>query len=148
MKDKTKSSFIDVSPDTRVRMQAVKRHNTNPEIRVRRLLHSLGYRFRLHCKDLPSRPDIVLPRHRKVILVHGCFWHGHEQCRRAKIPINNAETWRLKMASNRLRDIRNADELCKLGWEVLAVWECEVQDQMRLKKRLLDFLQADSTRLR
>ncbi len=105
--------------------------------------NSLGYRFRLHRKDLPGSPDIVFPRHHKIILVHGCFWHGHEQCKRAKRPENNAETWRLKIASNQFRDTRNVNELHALGWGVLVVWECEVQDQMRLTQRVLDFMQSD-----
>nr|WP_284431272.1 very short patch repair endonuclease [Acidovorax sp. SUPP950] len=123
-------------------MQAVQRRNTAPELQVRSVLHALGHRFRLHRKDLPGTPDVVLPRHRKIVLVHGCFWHGHEQCRRAKVPVNNAETWRAKIEVNRARDVRNVAALRALGWDVLVVWECEVRDQMQLARRLREFLSA------
>lgn len=135
-----KPSFVDVSPATRHRMQAVRRYDTAPEMQVRRLLHAMGYRFRLHRKDLPGSPDIVLPRHRKIVLVHGCFWHGHEQCKRAKRPTKNIETWRVKIEANRIRDAKNVVALRELGWDVLIVWECEVRDQARLASRLRGFL--------
>jgi DNA mismatch endonuclease, patch repair protein len=123
-------------------MQAVRRHDTAPEMTVRHLLHAMGYRFRLHRKDLPGTPDIVLPRYRTIVLVHGCFWHGHEQCRRAKAPLNNAETWRAKIEANRARDVRNVAALRALAWDVLVVWECEVRDQVQLASRLREFLSA------
>lgn len=132
--------FVDVTPATRLRMQAVRRYNTAPEMQVRRLLHAMGYRYRLHRKDLPGSPDIVLPRHRKIVLVHGCFWHGHEQCKRAKRPTKNIETWRDKIEANRIRDAKNIAALRELGWDVLVVWECEVRDQARLASNLRDFL--------
>src|SRR3990167_8180714 len=94
---KARPAYVDVALATRRRMQAVRHYDTAPEMQVRRLLHAMGYRFRLHRRDLTGSPDIVLPRHRKIILVHGCFWHGHERCKRAKCPINNAETWRAKI---------------------------------------------------
>lgn len=136
------TGFEDVKPATRSRMQAVKRRDTGPEMHVRRALHALGYRFRLHRKDLPGTPDIVLPRHRKIILVHGCFWHGHERCKRATLPVNNAETWRAKIEGNQKRDQRNVTALREQGWNVLIVWECEVRDSARLTNLLCDFLSS------
>lgn len=136
-----KPAYVDVTSATRLRMQAVRRYDTAPEMQVRRLLHAMGYRFRLHRKDLPGTPDIVLPRHRKIVLVHGCFWHGHEECKRATRPVNNASTWAAKIEGNRRRDQRNLDALRSLGWDVLVVWECEVKDTTRLEERLHRFLQ-------
>jgi len=136
----TKPAYVDVTSATRRRMQAVRRYDTAPEMLVRRMLHALGYRFRLHRKDLPGSPDIVLPRHRKIVLVHGCFWHGHEQCKRAKRPNKNAATWRAKIDGNRIRDAKNVAALRELGWDVLIIWECEVREQARLASRLCEFL--------
>ncbi len=137
---KTKPAYADVTPATRLRMQAIRRHDTAPEMQVRRMLHAMGYRFRLHRKDLPASPDIVLARHRKIILVHGCFWHGHEQCKRAKRPTKNAEMWRVKIEGNRIRDVKNIAALRELGWNVLVVWECEARDPVWLANRLRKFL--------
>lgn len=137
---KRKAVYADVAPATRRRMQAVRGQDTDPELRVRRVLHALGYRYRLHRKDLPGTPDIVLPRHRKIILVHGCFWHGHEQCKRAKLPAKNADTWKAKIDGNRARDQKNATALQELGWGVLIVWECEVRDPTWIANRLRSFL--------
>lgn len=135
------SQYTKVSPETRRRMLAVRRHDTAPELRVRRILHRMGYRFRLHRRDLPGTPDIVLPRHRKIVLVHGCFWHGHEGCKRATRPVNNAATWSVKIEGNRRRDQRNVDALSALGWTVFVVWECEVRDTPFLEARLRAFLE-------
>lgn len=135
-----KPAYKDVSDSTRARMRAVRRQNTTPEILVRKLLHSLGYRFRLHRQDLPGKPDIVLPRHKRIILVHGCFWHGHEQCRRSKLPSNNREIWRKKIDRNKSRDTCVNASLHSLGWISLIIWECEVRDKEGLTKRLLQFM--------
>lgn len=135
--------YIDVSAATRRRMQAVRGEDTAPEMRVRRLLHAMGYRFRLHVKKLPGSPDIVFPKHKKIVLVHGCFWHGHMDCRRSKLPANNSATWRAKIASNQARDLRNTCTLHDLGWNVLVVWECETRDQIALAERLKEFLPSD-----
>lgn len=136
-------SYIDVSAATRRRMQAVRGEDTAPELRVRRLLHAMGYRFRLHVKKLPGSPDIVLPKYKKIVLIHGCFWHGHMDCKRSKLPANNSETWRSKIASNQARDLRNTSALHDLGWDILVVWECETRDQVALVKRLKEFLPSD-----
>ncbi len=121
-------------------MAQVKGRDTKPEKVVRSLLHGMGYRFRLHRKDLPGKPDIVLPKHRKVIFVHGCFWHGHQGCRRGDRPSSNTEFWNKKINGNRERDERSMLSLANLGWDTLTVWECELKDKDRLKKTLESFL--------
>lgn len=133
-------TYAHVAPETRRRMLAVRGRDTAPELQVRRALHAMGYRFRLHRKDLPGTPDVVLPRHRKIVLIHGCFWHGHEECKRATHPVNNASTWAAKINGNRQRDKRNLEALGALGWDVLVVWECEIRDATRLEQRLRAFL--------
>lgn len=120
--------------------------DTVPELRVRRLLHALGYRFRLHRSDLPGKPDIVLPRHRKITFVHGCFWHGHRGCPRAKLPSTNTAFWRSKIGGNVYRDQRTRRKLAALGWEVLIVWQCELANLHALTDRLFRFLQATRPR--
>lgn len=113
--------------------------NTAPELVVRRLLHSLGYRFRLHRKDLPGTPDIVLPRCRKAIFVHGCFWHAHG-CRIGRPPKSKPEFWEPKLARNRARDEENSRDLKQRGWDVLTVWQCETKDKTALAELLKNFL--------
>lgn len=109
-------------------MRRVKSADTKPEMRVRRWLHAQGFRFRLHRKDLPGKPDIVLPKHKTVILVHGCFWHGHPGCKAADLPASNREYWERKIGRNTERDERNRRLIEKLGWRVVVVWECELGD--------------------
>ena len=120
-------------------MRAIKSKNTAPELVVRRLLHSLGYRFRLHRTDLPGKPDIVLPKHKAVIFVHGCFWHQHPSadCRNAQVPRSNNAYWAPKLAGNVARDGEAVRLLVMLGWRVLIVWECETK-----KAGLAEALQA------
>lgn len=117
-------------------MASVKRKDTKPEIIVRKILHSMGYRYRLHRKDLPGLPDIVLPKYHKVIFVHGCFWHGHEGCRRAKLPETNREFWEEKIRKNVERDRDNYTKLVELGWQPIIIWGCEVRDFEKLRERL------------
>lgn len=121
-------------------MSRVAQANTIPEKRVRRLLHRMGLRFRLHRRDLPGTPDIVLPGRRTVILVHGCFWHRHEGCPRASTPATNTERWRLKFERNVARDAAARMALEMLGWRVLVVWECELKDETALENRLREGL--------
>lgn len=121
-------------------MSRVKGKDTRPEKIVRTLLHAMGFRFRLHRRDLPGCPDIVLPRHNRIILVHGCFWHGHTRCRKKKLPQTNADFWRDKISANVKRDRTAARELRSLGWSLLVIWECETRDYERLKSRLTKFL--------
>ena len=106
-------------------MSGISGKNTKPEIAVRQALHRLGFRYRLHVRDLPGKPDIVLPRYRAVVNVHGCFWHRHPGCRYATTPASNAEFWRVKLQGNVERDKRTDSQLASLGWRVFTVWECE-----------------------
>ncbi|WP_081688849.1 very short patch repair endonuclease [Inquilinus limosus] len=135
----TRPNFTDVPEARRRNMSAIRARDTKPEYVVRRLLHRLGYRFRLHRKDLPGRPDIVLPSRRKVILVHGCFWHRHG-CRNSVLPRARREWWEAKLRRNAERDESNLKELCELGWSPLVVWECEIGDRETLTRVLLDHL--------
>ena len=121
-------------------MSRVSGKNTKPELIVRSQLHRLGYRFRLHRKDLPGKPDITLPRHQKVIFIHGCFWHGHRDCSRSKRPATNKKFWNEKLDKNIKRDNENITELQELGWKVLVIWTCEVRDMNKLNSKLLSFL--------
>lgn len=120
-------------------MQSVKQKNTKPEMVVRKLLHSEGYRFRLHRTDLPGKPDIVFPSLRKAIFVHGCFWHGHN-CNFGRPPKSRLEYWGPKIAGNQARDQRNIDDMTALGWSTLTVWQCETTDADALKTLLWTFL--------
>ena len=117
-------------------MRAVKRANTAPEIIVRQVLHAFGLRFRLHRRDLPGSPDVVLPRFRTVIFVHGCFWHRHPDCRYTTTPKTRLEYWLPKFAANIERDLRKEAQLQALGWRVLLVWECETKQREELTLRL------------
>lgn len=121
-------------------MRAVKDRNTGPELTVRRLLHRLGYRYRLHRRDLPGKPDIVFGPRRKVIFVHGCFWHGHSCKRGNRMPKTNTEYWREKIARNIDRHSRQLDELTAEGWTNLTLWECELADREMTTQKLRTFL--------
>ncbi|WP_041440637.1 very short patch repair endonuclease [Syntrophobacter fumaroxidans] len=114
--------------------------NTKPELEVRRRLHSMGFRFRLHCSKLPGKPDIVLPKHKKAIFVHGCFWHGHQGCKRSKPPSSNVQFWTAKIAKTVERDRNNRKALVELGWQALTIWSCEIKNTEFLEKRLREFL--------
>lgn len=117
-----------VDKQTRSRMMAaIRGRDTHPELVLRKRLHAAGFRFRLHRRDLPGRPDVVLPRYRAAVLVHGCFWHRHANCRFAAVPASNASFWSSKFAANVERDARNIAALCKLGWRVAIVWECALR---------------------
>lgn len=117
-------------------MKRVGRENTKPELKVRAKLHVLGLRFRLHRRDLPGTPDIVLTKHRTVIFVHGCFWHRHLGCRYATTPKTRQEYWIPKFEANITRDVRKEAQLRELGWRVLVIWECETRDLPVLEARL------------
>ncbi len=122
-------------------MGKIRASNTTPELTVRRVLHRLGYRFRLHRRDLPGSPDIVLPRYRTVVFVHGCFWHQHA-CKLGKVPKSNQDYWLPKLARNRERDRQNVRLLRGLGWEVITVWECTTFAADRLERYLQQSLPA------
>ena len=115
-------------------MSGIRGKNTKPEMVVRRFLHRMGFRFRLHRRDLPGRPDIVLPRYRTVVEVRGCFWHRHDGCPFAYTPKSNREFWETKLNGNRDRDRRNLRELRELGWRAIEIWECELVDDQVLHR--------------
>ena len=117
-------------------MRRVRGKDTTPEKAVRSLLHRLGFRFRLHRRDLPGKPDIVLPRHKAVVFVHGCFWHRHSGCVRASTPATRQDYWLPKFQRTVERDSRNQERLAQLGWNVIVVWECELRDVSRLADEL------------
>jgi DNA mismatch endonuclease (patch repair protein) len=121
-------------------MARIKGENTKPEILVRKLVHSLGYRFRLHSTLLPGKPDLVLTRHAKIIFVHGCFWHGHARCSRAALPSTNIDFWQKKISGNKARDMRVRRKLSAGGWKSLVVWQCQTKDLTMLTERLKRFL--------
>lgn len=121
-------------------MSRVGSKNTAPELIVRKLLFSMGFRYRLHSKVLPGRPDIVFPGRRKVIFVNGCFWHGHESCRYGRLPRSHVEFWSDKIARNRERDSRNVELLHQQGWRTLTVWQCELRNFEEIAQKLYDFL--------
>lgn len=121
-------------------MRAVKGADTAPELTVRRLAHRLGYRFRLHRRDLPGCPDLVFPARRKVVFVHGCFWHGHDCRRGARTPSANRDYWVNKIARNVERDSRSVGRLTQMGWSALTLWECQLRDLVALERRLQTFL--------
>ncbi len=118
-------------------MAKVRGKDTTPEMKVRRLVHSMGYRYRLHRKDLPGKPDMVFPRLRKIVFVHGCFWHMH-RCKR--LPVTKQDYWKPKFEENKKRDQRNRRQLRRLGWDVFVVWECWTKKPATLKPRLERFL--------
>jgi DNA mismatch endonuclease (patch repair protein) len=120
-------------------MRAVRGKDTAPELLIRSMLHRLGYRFRLHRRDLPGTPDIVFPARCGVMFVHGCFWHGHD-CPRGTVPSSNVNFWQTKIANNRERDAHALKKLRKDGWKVLTIWECETKNKSALEKRLCRFL--------
>lgn len=121
-------------------MAKVRAKNTAPEMLVRSLLHGLGYRFRLHRRDLPGSPDLTLSKFRTVVFVHGCFWHQHLGCKRADRPTSNRQYWNKKLDRNIARDTENAHLLKGLGWKVIIVWECQTKDKSRLTRRLVKAL--------
>jgi DNA mismatch endonuclease (patch repair protein) len=126
--------------DRSLRMSLVRSADTKPEMIVRRIVHALGYRFRLHVRGLPGSPDLVFPRHRAAIFVHGCFWHRHSCAMGNRMPKSRVKFWRAKLDGNRRRDRRSISELRHTGWRVLVIWECQTRSQETLRKRLSRFL--------
>lgn len=121
-------------------MRKIRGAHTKPELIVRRMVHAMGYRYRLHRKDLPGKPDLVFGPRRKVIFVHGCFWHQHPGCKAGRLPNSNAGYWHEKLRRNVERDAKVQEDLKQLGWDVLTVWDCETKDSAALSSRLLNFL--------
>ena len=140
--------MVDVMVDTldqasRSRVMArVKGKNTGPELLVRKMVFAAGYRYRIHVKDLPGSPDLIFPGKRKVIFVHGCFWHRHEGCKSARMPKSRIYFWSAKLNGNKLRDTRTFDALRRSGWQVMVVWECELRDLEGVAKAIQIFLDA------
>lgn len=136
------------SEDARARrsavMRAVPSRDTAPELRVRRLLRSIAPHYRLHRRDIPGSPDIAYIGAKRAIFVHGCFWHGHDCARGARMPKTNVDYWRAKIDRNRARDARHALALSELGWRALTVWECELKDEATLSEKLRAFLSAQT----
>ncbi len=128
---KTKRSWI---------MSRVKGKDTKPEIIVRSIIHGFGFRFRNHKSNLPGNPDVILPKYHKAVFVHGCFWHGHKNCKRATRPSSNTAFWKTKLDGNINRDKRNIRLLKSQGWQVLVIWECEIRNFERLTGRISGFL--------
>ena len=130
-----------LSPEGRShRMSLVRSKDTRPEMHVRRLVYSLGHRYRLHAKDLPGKPDLVFRSRRQVIFVHGCFWHRHRGCVRTRLPKSKLAFWQPKLEANRKRDIQTKRRLTRMGWRYLVVWECELSNEMRVAQRIRQFL--------
>ncbi len=132
-----------LTPEQRHRtMLSVRSKNTKPELIVRRLTHRMGYRYRLHRRDLPGNPDLVFPSRHKVIFVHGCFWHGHDCRSGLKQPKTNKDYWLKKLQRNKTRDINNQSQLKEHGWDVLIIWECETKDLDVLADQIKHFLEV------
>ncbi len=123
-------------------MGRVRSRHTKPEMTIRRMVHAMGYRYRLHAKDLPGKPDLVFRARKKVVFVHGCFWHRHAGCALARLPKSRQEFWFPKLEANWQRDMKNESALRASGWDVLTIWECELSDIARLKARIKGFLDA------
>ena len=138
----TYGAFNDVPDARRRNMQAIRSKDTKPELLVRRLVHGLGYRYRLHGHKLPGKPDLVFGPRQKVIFVHGCFWHQHSgsKCKFAHTPRTNTLYWQAKLTRNAARDAEHMAQLKARGWKVLVIWECEISDQQRLSSRLQRYL--------
>ncbi len=135
----TVTSMDVVSSEKRsLMMSGIKEKDTQPEIAVRKFLHANGFRFRLHRKDLPGKPDIVLPKINTCIFVHGCFWHRHNCKKGRHLPKSNVDFWKAKLEKNKTRDQKNKQALMKLGWNVLVVWECHINNPTKMKKLISD----------
>lgn len=125
------------------RMSRIRGKGSKAEMHVRRTVHSLGYRYRLHRRDLPGTPDLVFSGRRKVIFVHGCFWHRHEGCKNARLPKSRVDFWAAKLDANKSRDQRDQAALVARGWDILVLWECELNDDDGLRARLVEFLERE-----
>jgi DNA mismatch endonuclease (patch repair protein) len=134
--------FANVTAVVRRRMARIRKSDTKPELAVRRVAHRLGYRYRLHRRNLPGTPDVVFSSLKKVVLVHGCFWHQHDCPLGRKQPAKRQEYWLPKLTRNQRRDVRNEAALRELGFDVLVVWECEIRDASALQRRLASFLEG------
>ncbi|MFH1135482.1 MAG: very short patch repair endonuclease [Pseudomonadota bacterium] len=125
------------------RMSRIRDKGSAPEMRLRRLVHGLGFRYRLHVKELPGKPDLVFPSRRAVIFMHGCFWHRHEGCKLARLPKSKLDFWATKLEANRQRDLANQGLLAERGWRCLVVWECELNDLELVSLKVKTFLEPE-----
>lgn len=143
MKQASEKSYDPLTPEQRSeRMGRVRNKNTKPELVIRRLVWSLGYRYRLHSRKLPGNPDIVFANRKKAIFVHGCFWHQHGgECRQYRMPRSKLDFWLPKLQGNKHRDLRNQQLLHEIGWRFLVIWECELKQINELAKRITEFLE-------
>ncbi len=124
------------------RMSLIRSKGSAPELKLRKLIHGMGFRYRLHVRGLPGKPDLVFPSRKAIIFMHGCFWHRHESCRLARWPKSKLDFWKPKLEENRKRDLRNQKELEKLGWRVLVVWECELSNLEDVSGKVKEFLES------
>lgn len=129
------------------RMSRIRSKNTRPELMVRRALHALGYRYRLHHRDLPGVPDLTFPRRRKVVFIHGCFWHAHQDCKVANRPKSRRPFWDEKFKRNRTRDAANEQALAEDGWRICVIWECETKNMQKVLCKLRSFLGPARSRI-
>jgi DNA mismatch endonuclease (patch repair protein) len=130
-----------LSPEERSkRMSLIRGKDTKPELKIRRLIHSLGYRYRLHSSELPGKPDLVFKGKKKAIFIHGCFWHRHDNCALARLPKSRLGFWNPKLEGNKERDKQNQEKLIALGWSFLVIWECEINNLELLTDRITKFL--------
>ena len=121
-------------------MSRVRAKDTRPEMKLRSLIHGMGFRYRLHVSELPGKPDLVFPKYSAVVFMHGCFWHRHEGCKLARLPKSHLEFWRTKLEGNKERDRRNIELLRGMGWRILVVWECSLKDLDKVAQRVQGFL--------
>jgi DNA mismatch endonuclease, patch repair protein len=142
MNDDEEVKAIKTAHDRSTIMAKIRSKNTKPELIVRRLTHSLGYRYRLHRKDLPGKPDLVFAKRKKVIFVHGCFWHSHNCRVTPKIPKSNRDYWIPKLERNVQRDREHQEQLMNMGWQILVLWECELKDKECLAEIIKSFLNS------
>ena len=134
-----------ISPQRRSEnMRRIRSKDMKPELQVRRLLHRMGYRYRLHRRNLPGHPDIIFPKIKKAVFVHGCFWHQHEDpaCRITRVPKSRLDYWAPKLKQNKERDAASASALADMGWKVFVVWECHVSEEKELRRKLVSFLRT------
>lgn len=131
----------DANEERSAQMRLIRSKDTKPELIVRKALHALGYRYRLHAKNLPGHPDLTFARFKKVIYVHGCFWHRHAGCKKNRTPKSKLDYWGPKFAANVARDSRNQKELQEMGWGVLVVWECELKNMEVIMRKIISFLE-------
>ncbi|MDH2591534.1 very short patch repair endonuclease [Acinetobacter nosocomialis] len=130
-----------VDSATRSRMMSnIKGRNTKPELLIRSLLHAQGFRFRIHRQDLPGKPDIVLPKYKAIIFIHGCFWHGHQNCRLFKLPASRTEFWEAKISKNQQNDLKAKELLLNSGWRICTIWECAIRRSKKDPVALMDIL--------